>query len=88
MTLSNTAVDHQDGFQDLYDLIQSRTGLCLTDHQRESVPCAVQKLLKASPQANIESMLLSLSGEPTDHPLSGRLVSSLTESASPTWLKV
>jgi len=56
-------------YQALYQLIQSRTGIRLTEHQQEDVVVVVEDMLQSQPATTFANLLLRLTRESVDHPI-------------------
>ncbi len=65
ITLCASSVDYSY----LYELIQSRTGIRLTEHQQGDVIVVVEDMLQSQPTMGIHNLLLRLAREPIEHPL-------------------
>jgi chemotaxis protein methyltransferase CheR len=74
MTFDTSTFDPQR----IFALIQARTGLHLSDHQREEVPRLLQDRLQSKLVNGISQMMLILAQEPLTHPLWDALIKVIT----------
>ncbi len=64
--------------QTLYDLIQARIGVILTETQRENVAQNLETWLAQADLPGLQSLVLALVREPLDHPLWQELIGATT----------